>query len=74
MSQLIRPIENTLEPVAAILCTGGPDVIRKKAWPFYKTISGVFLCWELKEPKGPKGSCKAFTEGNGCLFVLEVSD
>ena len=22
---------------------------------FYRTISGVRLCWELEEPKGPKG-------------------
>ena len=29
---------------------------RKEAWPFYRTISGVHLCWELGEPKGPKGS------------------
>ena len=36
-----------------ILCTGGPDVIRKEAWPFYRTISGVRLCWELEEPAGP---------------------
>jgi hypothetical protein len=41
---------------AAILCTGGLDVIRTEAWPFYRTISGVLLCWELEEPKGPKGS------------------
>ena len=34
---------------------GWPDVIRKKAWPFCRTISGVRLCWELEEPKGPKG-------------------
>ena len=40
---------------AAILCTGGLDVIRKEAWPFYRTSSGVRLCWELEEPKGPKG-------------------
>jgi len=33
----------------------GPCVIRKEAWPFYRTISGVRLCWELEEPKGPKG-------------------
>ena len=43
-----------------ILCrplgTWGLDVIRKEAWPFYRTISGVRLCWELEEPKGPKGS------------------
>jgi len=30
-------------------------VIRKEAWPFYRTISGVRLCWELEKPKGPKG-------------------
>jgi len=36
------------------LCTGGLDVIRKEAWPFYRTISGVRLFWELEEPKGPK--------------------
>ena len=29
-------------------------MIRKEAWSFYRTISGVRLCWELKEPKGPK--------------------
>jgi hypothetical protein len=29
-------------------------VIRKEAWPFYRTISGVRLCWELGESKGPK--------------------
>ena len=42
------------ELVAAILFTGGPDVIRNDAWSFYKTISGVRLCWELEEPEGPK--------------------
>ena len=40
---------------AAILCTGGLDVIRKEAWPFYRTSAGVRLCWELEEPKGPNG-------------------
>ena len=39
---------------AAILCTGGLDVIRKEAWPLCRTSSGVRLCWELEEPKGPK--------------------
>ena len=29
-------------------------MIRKEAWPFYRTSSGVRLCWELEEPKGPK--------------------
>ena len=41
--------------MAAILCTERPDVIRKEAWSFYRTISGVSLCWELDEPEGPKG-------------------
>jgi hypothetical protein len=37
---------------------GGLDVIRKEAWPFYRTSSGVRLCWKLEEPKGPKGGQK----------------
>ena len=35
--------------------TGGSDVIPKEAWPFYRASSGVRLCWELEEAKGPKG-------------------
>ena len=47
------PDKDTLQPFpAAILYTGGLDVIRKEAWPFYRTSSGVRLCWELEEPKG----------------------
>ena len=34
-------------------------MIRQEAWPFYRTISGVRLCWELEEPEGPKGSVLA---------------
>ena len=30
------------------------DGRRKEAWSFYETVSGVRLCWELEEPKGPK--------------------
>ena len=30
----------------------------EEAWSFYITISGVRLCWELEEPKGPKGVLK----------------
>ena len=30
-------------------------MIRKEAWPFYRPISGVLLCWELEELKGPNG-------------------
>ena len=52
-----HPFENTLlAGSAAILCTGGLDVIRKEAWFFYRTIFGVRLCWELEEPKRPKES------------------
>ena len=39
---------------------GGADVIQKEAWPFYRTISGVRLCWELEEPKGSKGLWNSF--------------
>ena len=39
----------------AIFCTGGPDVIPKEAWPFYRKMSGFRLCWELEEPKGLTG-------------------
>jgi len=44
-----QPFEDTLSAgSAAILCTGGLDVIRKEAWSFYRTISGV-------RPLGPLG-------------------
>jgi hypothetical protein len=49
---------NILSPPSGqreILCTGGLDAIRKEAWPSYRTSSVVRLCWELEEPKGPKG-------------------
>jgi len=56
-SSLLGPIHTRLRITllagsAAILCTGGPDTIRKNAWPFCRTISGVRICWELEEPKG----------------------
>ena len=42
------PSSHTLEDTlfagsAVILCTGGLEVIRKEAWPFCRTISGVRL-------------------------------
>ena len=49
---------------------------RKEAWPFYRTISGVRLCWELEEPKGSRalddqevggGEGDADEEGGGAL-------
>ena len=33
-------------------------MIRKEAWIFYRSISGVRLCWELEEPQGPEGCDK----------------
>ena len=53
------------QPAAEILCAGRPDVIRKEAWPFYRKMSGVRLCWELEEPKGPKGRSRARGRGSG---------
>ena len=37
------------------LGAGTHDVIRKEAWLFCRTSSGVRLCWELEEPTGPQG-------------------
>ena len=56
-----KPIAPTSAESAqgTLLCTGGLDVIRKEAWRFYRTSSGVRPCWELEQPKGPKGQ-----EGN----------
>ena len=45
-----------LEPLTGKIGVSAADVIRKEAWPFYTTISGVRLCWELEEPKGPKAA------------------
>ena len=41
-------------------------MIRKEAWSFYRTSSGVRLCWELEEPKGPKPQGKGSVELTGC--------
>ena len=30
-------------------------MIRKEAWSFYRTTSGLRLYWELEDPKGPQG-------------------
>jgi len=55
-------------------CIGGPDVIRKEAWPLYRIISGVRLSWKLEEPqtlkgggagKGMRASCSAHRETPG---------
>ena len=57
------------EGLLGTVCTGGSDVIRKEALPFYRTLSGVRLCWELEEPKGHKGrgaSCSQVYINNLC--------
>ena len=33
-------------------------ICRKEAWSFYRTTSGVRLCWELEEAKGPQGQLR----------------
>ena len=40
------------------MCRQGLDVIQTEAWRFYRTLSGVRLCWELEEPQGPEGPDK----------------
>ena len=42
-----------------------------EAWPLYRTISGVRLCWELEEPKGPKrpGQCSDLRKGKVLAYV-----
>ena len=41
---------------AAILCSGGPDVIRKEAWPFYITIPVSAYVGSSKNLKDLKSS------------------
>ena len=56
-----HPLEDSLlAGSAAILCTGGLNMIRKEAWSFYRTIFGFSLCWELKEPLSCRESIYAF--------------
>ena len=50
-----------------VLCIGGLAVIRKEAWPFCGTSSGVRLCWELEEPEGPTEPT-GLGQDNGSLF------
>ena len=52
---LSRPAYQCSNPAPARSRTQRP-CFRKQAWPFYRTISGVRLCWELEEPTGPEGS------------------
>ena len=37
---------------------GGLNVIRKEAWLFGKTSSGVRLYWEPEQPEGPNGRAR----------------
>jgi len=41
----------------------------KEAWLFCRTSSGVRLCWELAEPKGPEGHFGPFTIMPFELFI-----
>ena len=43
---------------------GGLNGIRKEAWLFCKTSSGVRLCWEPQGPKGPRTPPR-----RGCLSI-----
>ena len=52
---------------------GGLNVIRRQAWLFCRASSGVCLCWELEEPKGPKGSSNCFTVPNNLSSILLTS-
>ena len=52
--------------------TWGPYVIRKEAWSFYRTISGVRPCWELEEPQGPKGGRADRAPKNPLSELLEL--
>ena len=42
-------------PYPFVILGGGLNVIRKDTWLFCRTSSGVRLCWQLEEPKGPEG-------------------
>ena len=52
---------------------GGVDVIRKEAWSLYRTISGVRLCWELEEPKGPRDCGAGFGGRHRIVRVQEAA-
>ena len=49
---------------------GRLDVIRKEAWPFYRTIPGVRLCWELEESTGPEGRIMRKASGKFVASML----
>jgi len=67
-----HPFEDySLAGSAAILCTGGLDRIRNEAWPFCRTSSGVRLCWELEEPKGPTGPGPPDRDAHHLLLLAE---
>ena len=50
----------------------GLNVVPKEAWLFCRTSSGVRLCWELEEPKGPKGSGLIERDSAGGVVVVLV--
>ena len=70
-----HPFEDTLSAgSAAILCTGGLDVIQQEAWSLYRTISGVRLCWELEEPKGRKETWPFYRTSSGVRLCKDLKD
>ena len=48
------------------------NVIRKEAWLFCRSSSGVRLCWELEEPSGEKGADE-FDVWLGILILMGIS-
>jgi len=50
-------------------CEAGPESPAfNHHQPFYRTISGVRLCWVLEEPKGPKARVALSVYGLGLKF------
>ena len=67
---LVKTLDLASSAAEAKLCTGGLDVIQKEAWAFFRTSSGVRLCWELEEPNGPKGRPRPPRDSHPCLVSL----
>ena len=65
-NNLRRPPMLELEEPKGPKGPGGLNVIRKEAWLSCRTSSGVRLCWELEQPKEPKGSMQG-----GALYLRQ---
>jgi len=64
---LSRVIPGPFERYFSRVVPGPFDVIRKEAWSFYRTSSGVRLYWELEEPKGPS-SVRGLSQGTSRII------